>query len=170
MAERAHDARQDAGRAHIGVLIERLADGEAQSPQGDVIGHVGRADRAEIDGVVMPDAVPPVGRHHHAVPLVIVRAPVEMIEPERKPPLARGKRIEHLDPGSDDFLADPRGEWPRSCRFSWDGRPAPGPPRIFSSGCRQWLSFRGALAREPGIQSRVTALWIPGSREARAPE
>ena len=53
MAQRAGDARQDAGRPHIGVLIERLADREPQAPQRDVVGHVGRADRAEIDRVVV---------------------------------------------------------------------------------------------------------------------
>ena len=52
VAQRAGDAGQDAGRPHIGVLVERLADREPQAPQRDVIGHVGRADRAEIDRVM----------------------------------------------------------------------------------------------------------------------
>ena len=56
VAQRAGDAGQDARRAHVGVLVERLADGEPQAPQRDVVGHVGRAGRAEQDGVVALDA------------------------------------------------------------------------------------------------------------------
>ena len=51
VAQRAGDARQDAGRAHVGVLVERLADREAQAPERDVVGDVRRADRAEQDRV-----------------------------------------------------------------------------------------------------------------------
>ena len=40
-----------AGRPDIGVLVERLADRQAQAPKRDVVGHVGRADRAEIDRI-----------------------------------------------------------------------------------------------------------------------
>ena len=55
VAQRARDARQDAGRPHVGVLVERLADREPQAPQRDVVGHVRRADRAEKDRVVVLD-------------------------------------------------------------------------------------------------------------------
>ena len=41
------DARQDPGRPHVGVLVEALADRQAQAPERDVVGHVRRADRAE---------------------------------------------------------------------------------------------------------------------------
>ena len=51
IAQRRRDARQDLGRPHIGVLVEALADRQPQPPERDVVGHVGRADRAEIDGV-----------------------------------------------------------------------------------------------------------------------
>ena len=34
------DAAQDAGGAHIGVLLEWLAEGEAETPEGDVVGDI----------------------------------------------------------------------------------------------------------------------------------
>lgn len=34
------DAAEDARRADVGVLLERLADGEAEAPEGDMIGDV----------------------------------------------------------------------------------------------------------------------------------
>ena len=57
VAQRAGDAGQDAGRADIGVLVERLADREPQAPQRDVVGHVGRADGAEVDRVELAQLV-----------------------------------------------------------------------------------------------------------------
>ena len=47
------DAGQDACGPHVGVLIEALADAQAQTPQRDVVGQVRIADGAEINGVVM---------------------------------------------------------------------------------------------------------------------
>ena len=71
---------QDAGRAHVGVLVERLADREAQAPQRDVVGDVRRADRAEQDRVEACGAGrAPSSGIMHAVLLVVVRAPVEVL-------------------------------------------------------------------------------------------
>ena len=56
-AQRAGDARQHAGRAYVRILIEPLADRQPQAPQGDMIGNVGRADRAEQNGVELPQLV-----------------------------------------------------------------------------------------------------------------
>jgi hypothetical protein len=86
--------------------LERLADGKPQAPQRDVVGHVGRPDRAEVDRVVIPDLIAPIGRHHDAVPLVMAGAPAEMVEPERKAAVARRQRFEDLNAGCDDFFAD----------------------------------------------------------------
>ena len=66
-AQRAFDSRQDAGRADIGILIEGLADGEAQAPERQVIRHVGRADRAEIDGVETLQLIDAAFGHQDAV-------------------------------------------------------------------------------------------------------
>ena len=51
LAQGAGDPGQDAGRADVGVLVERLADREPQAPQRDVVRHVGGADGAEVDRV-----------------------------------------------------------------------------------------------------------------------
>ena len=80
IAQRALNAGQDAGRADIGVLVERLADREPQAPERDVVGNVGGADRAEIDGVERLQLLPAVGGHHDAVLLVVIRSPVEGFE------------------------------------------------------------------------------------------
>ena len=66
MAQRALNPGQYASRTNIGVLVERLADREPQAPEADVIGHVRRANRPEIDRVVARDLVAAVRRHHEA--------------------------------------------------------------------------------------------------------
>ena len=46
------NARHQAHRAHVGVLVELAAELEQRSPQRNVVGHGGwPADGAEIDGV-----------------------------------------------------------------------------------------------------------------------
>ena len=47
-----------------------------------------------------------VGRHHDAVLLVVVRAPVEILEVQREFTVALGAGLQNLDAGSDDFRAD----------------------------------------------------------------
>lgn len=39
-AEGGGDAAEDAGGAHVGVLLEGLAEREAEAPEGDVFGDV----------------------------------------------------------------------------------------------------------------------------------
>ncbi len=80
--QRAVDAGQDARRAHIGVLVEALADLQAQAPQRDVIGNVRVAGRAEQDRVLVAQRVQAVLRHHDAVLAEVVAAPVEVLELE----------------------------------------------------------------------------------------
>src|SRR4051812_41951206 len=79
VAQRAGDARQNAGRAHVGVLIERLADREPQAPKRDVVGDVRCADGPEQDRVEVPKLVGAVLRHHDAMFLVVVGPPVEIL-------------------------------------------------------------------------------------------
>ena len=88
-------------------MVERLADREPQAPEADVIGHLGRADGAEIDRVVVLDLIEAVGRHHQAGRAIKVRSPVEAVEGEFDPALARGDRGERLEAGGNDLLADP---------------------------------------------------------------
>jgi hypothetical protein len=63
-APRTINTGQDADRAHVGVLIEGLADGEPQAPERDVVRDVGMTCRAEQDRVVVADLLTPVLEHH----------------------------------------------------------------------------------------------------------
>nr|GEU28650.1 HTH-type transcriptional regulator PtxR, putative [Tanacetum cinerariifolium] len=100
------DAGQDAGRAHVGILVEALADFQAQAPQGDMVRDVRVAGGAEQDGVLVAQGVQAVGGHHHAVLAVVVAAPVEVFELEAERVAAGGQRGQHLLAGRDHFLAD----------------------------------------------------------------
>ena len=72
-----------------------------------MVGHLRRADRAEIDRVVVLDPIEAVGRHHQAGRAIEVRSPVEAVEGEFDPALALGDRRERLEAGGNDLLADP---------------------------------------------------------------
>ena len=105
-AQGAHDPRQHPRRAHVGVLVERLADRKPETPEADVVGHVRRTDRAEIDRVRAPDLIEAVRRHHEAGRAIMVRSPVEPVEGPLKAALALSKRLEDLEPGGNNLLAD----------------------------------------------------------------
>ena len=80
--ERAGNAGQHARRPHVGVLIEALADRQPQAPQRDMVGHVGRADRAKeycVEGFQMIEAAV---RNVIAVFLVISAAPRKLFDLE----------------------------------------------------------------------------------------
>ena len=47
-----------------------------------MVGHAGKADRAQEDGVMPGDPLEPIGRHHPAGPLVGLAAPVERVPVE----------------------------------------------------------------------------------------
>src|SRR3546814_13540980 len=50
-AQRPAHARHEARRPHIGVLIEALADGQPQLPEGDAVGTVRTAHRAAVEAL-----------------------------------------------------------------------------------------------------------------------
>ena len=60
-----------------------------------MIGHAGRADRAEVDGVVLLEPAQTVGGHHRAGARVVVAAPGQVL-PQKRALLATG-RLEHPD-------------------------------------------------------------------------
>ena len=115
VAQRRRDPRQHAGRTHVGVLIERLADREAQAPERDVVGDFGMPGRAEQDRIVVADQIAAILRHHAAVLLVVLAAPVEVVEPDFETALALGERGERLDAGGDDLCADAVAGNGRNC-------------------------------------------------------
>ena len=114
------DAGQDARRPHVGVLVEALADLQAQAPQRDVVGDVRVAGRAEQDRVLVAQRVQAVVRHHHAVLAEVVAAPVEVLELEAEaaarlrpaPPALAGRRARL------PCRCRRRGSW-RCDRSSW---------------------------------------------------
>jgi hypothetical protein len=105
-AQRALKPRQDAGRPHVRVLVEALADLQPQAPQRDVVGNVRVAGRAEEDRVLVAQRIQAIGRHHRAVCAEVVAAPVEMLELEAKAGGGVGQGLQHLLAGRHHFLAD----------------------------------------------------------------
>ena len=75
-------AAEDFGWADICILLEGLADGEAEAPEGDVVGDVGGTDGAEEDGVVFLEGVKPTVWDVFAGLLEGLRGPVVVFEPE----------------------------------------------------------------------------------------
>ena len=64
--------------AQIYILVEAVAYLEQQPPEGDMVGHAGIADRAEIDGVEARKDLDAVFRHHPPGLEVIFAAPWEI--------------------------------------------------------------------------------------------
>ena len=54
----------------------------------------------------MTDPVAAVLRHHAAVLLVVLAAPVEAVDLEPETAVARGQRLQHLEAGGNDFGSD----------------------------------------------------------------
>ena len=109
IAQRRRDARQNLGGPHVGILVEALADRQAQPPQADMVRHIRRADGAEIDRIEFLQCRQPVGRHHRAVPPVVVGAPVEFLDHEAEIAAAPLQRAQRLQPGGDHLGADAVG-------------------------------------------------------------
>ena len=115
VSKRGRDPRQHAGRAHVRVLIEGLTDGKAQAPQGNVVGNVRMACRAKQNRVVLADHIPAILGHHAAVLLVVLAAPIEMIDLERKAAIPFGDCGQDLDAGRDHLPADTVARDRRDC-------------------------------------------------------
>ena len=67
VGERRGQPGEQPHRPQVDVLIEALAERQEQVPDGDVIGHRRRADRAEVDGVEGGEPLEAVFVHHPAV-------------------------------------------------------------------------------------------------------
>ena len=104
--QRRVDAGQDPRRPHVRVLVEALADLQAQAPERDVIRDVRIAGRAEQDRVLAAQRIEAVVRHHDAVRAEVVAAPVEGLELEAKGIARCSERFEQPLAGGNDFLAD----------------------------------------------------------------
>src|SRR5690606_35166561 len=109
-AQRGDDAGVEAHRAHVGPLVEALADGQAQAPQADVVGDRGPADRTEVDGVEAAQHLEAVRVHHAAGLLVVAAAPGKPGPLEREAAAGRGgEGVEDGPARGHDLDADPVG-------------------------------------------------------------
>ena len=68
----------------VDVLVETLADGKTEAPEGDMVGDVGGANGAEIDSVKRAQMSESVGRHHGAMLFVVMGSPREFSEVKAK--------------------------------------------------------------------------------------
>src|SRR5690606_1236730 len=65
--QRPGDAGQETHRPQVDPHVEGLADRQQHAPERDVVGHAGEAAGAEIDGVMLAEAVQRIVVHHLAV-------------------------------------------------------------------------------------------------------
>ena len=66
LRQRRLDARIEIRRPHVGILIERPANGQQQAVQRDVVGNLGMPHGAQQDGVARLQQVDGAGGHHAA--------------------------------------------------------------------------------------------------------
>src|SRR5258708_6339741 len=104
--ERALHAGQHARGTHVGVLVEALADRQAQTPQRHVIGHFAAACGTEEDRVEGLQLLEAACGNVVAVREEIRRAPREMLDLESEAAVGGRQRLQHLEPGRHDLGAD----------------------------------------------------------------
>ena len=104
--ERRPDAGHQAHRSEVYVLIEFAAELDQRVPQRDVIGNAVRPPAgAEEQAIVPTDPLLPVGGHPRADLVVLMAAPVELVERKLDAELATG-RFEHTNSLRHDLPAD----------------------------------------------------------------
>src|SRR3546814_18870228 len=96
---------QQAHRAHVGVEVELAAQRDQKTPQGDVIGHAGKADGAEVDGVELLHLRNAVLRHHAPRLGVALAGPVERL-PFHREAVTPGARLRRALSFRDHLLPD----------------------------------------------------------------
>ena len=89
-------------------MIETLADLQAQAPQRNMVGDVGVADGAEIDGVRRAEpANPSAGMNSPC--LRYSSTPVVVVHHQLEPTVLGGDGLQDFEAGCDDFRADTVG-------------------------------------------------------------
>src|ERR1700686_2700886 len=78
----AGDAAQNAGRTNVRILIEALADFEAQAPQSDMVRDIGHTHRTKVDGGEGSELLQSILGHHQSGLAIVVRSPGEILEAE----------------------------------------------------------------------------------------
>ena len=91
ISQRTFDARHQTHRAQVHVLIEITTERNQQTPEGNMIGYGRRpAGRAEKNRIMLAHLIKAVLRHHAAMFLIVVAAPVIFIKLQCKTKFARG--------------------------------------------------------------------------------
>ncbi len=103
--QRRSNARQQAHRPQIHVLVEASADGYQQAPERHVVRHLGVAHGAEKDGVEGPELLQAV-LGHHRTGLKITFAGVGKLGELHGKLEAVGKRLQGPHPFGHDLAAD----------------------------------------------------------------
>ena len=101
-AQRALDPGQQPDRAQVHVLVEHLADRQQEPPERHVVGHVRRADGADVDGVVAAQRLDRV-RGHHRAGLSVVGAPPRQLVGREREAVTLGGRAQDVQAGLDDL-------------------------------------------------------------------
>jgi hypothetical protein len=104
--ERALHAGQHARGPHVRVLVEALADRQAQAPERNVVGHLLAADRAEEDGVELLELLEAALGNVGAVLEIALRAPVELLDLETEAAVGSGDGLQHFESRVDDLGPD----------------------------------------------------------------
>ena len=118
------DAGEQLDRPQVHVLPELPADRDQQSPQRDVIRHVGPPDGAEQDRIALPQPLDRVRRHHPPGLHEVVAPPRVLGRLEREPMGAPG-RLQHLECGGRDLSPDPVSGHDRDPMTSHGSSPIP---------------------------------------------
>jgi hypothetical protein len=105
-SQRRGEPRKQSSRPEVHVLVETLADGKPETPEGDMVGDVRGAHGAEIDGVKRAQMNERVGRHHGAMLLVVLGSPREFSEVKAKVAGPLFEAAKHVETGGDDFWPD----------------------------------------------------------------
>src|SRR5207245_2434697 len=100
-AQRTRHSGQHARGAYVRVLIEALADGQAQPPERDVVRDLLASHGAEEDGIEGAQLLEPALGYVVAALEVVVRAPRKALDLEPEAPLACRHLLQRPQPGRD---------------------------------------------------------------------
>src|SRR5262249_35013369 len=106
VGERALHAGEHSHRAHVRVLVETLADGDAQSPKRNVIRDLLAADGTEEDRIERLELLQAAFGNVVPVLEVVLGAPRQAFELECERAHRLGEGVEALDAGLDPFGPD----------------------------------------------------------------
>src|ERR1019366_8669403 len=145
VGQRALDARKQARRTHVRVLVEALGYRQPQPPQRYMVCNLQAADGAEEDRIERPQPLQPAFGDVVAALEEVLGVPVETLDREAKAPIDRGARGQHLQPGGDHLGPYPVARDGGEAVFAHASLPRPA-----REGCRVHH-----LARIPGAQTRA---------------